>query len=95
MEEIVDPLKKSILLKSKENAVKQERERNDEIVRSGVRVGMVLEKGYWVKGVGKLGELVEGVFDDPESQVKDVVKAIRIEMEGKEKEGGAEAMDTS
>jgi hypothetical protein len=84
---------KSIMLKSKENAVKQEREKNDEIVASGIKTGMMLQKEYYKPGTGKLAEMVEKTFNDPESAVKVQVKAVRAELSG---EGdGVVGMDLS
>jgi hypothetical protein len=82
LEDIIDPLKVSIMIKSKENSVKQEKEKNEEIIASGIKTGMILQAAYYKAGVGKLAELVEKVFNDPESVVKVQVKAVRAEMSG-------------
>ena len=53
VEDTVDALKETILSKTKANAVKQEVEKNDEMVRSGVKTAVLLKKKIVEPASGK------------------------------------------
>jgi len=62
LDQICEPLRKSVVAKLKDNAVKQEIERHDELVRSGMRVSCLLARIPGAEGHVKFDQYVRGTL---------------------------------
>ena len=83
LDEMLEPLQKAILIVSKETAVKQEKERDAELVRSATKTALLLMRcnGKSDSSGVKFEDFVKNTLVNPQSSVADVVRQVTAELD--------------
>jgi len=93
LDSLVEPMRQTVATKPKEGAVKQEVERNDELIRSGIRAIIAITRIPNAESNIKFEEFVRTSVRTGETAA--LFATLKAEGESGEGGGAADAMDTT